>query len=77
MPIQVDAVQTSPDFPTHVDAVVIGAGIIGTCTAYELARKGRSVAAGRTRWRPELAAHSTSLVLKHLKCNIAPYFASV
>jgi glycine/D-amino acid oxidase-like deaminating enzyme len=44
MPVQVDVVQSSPDFPTHVDVVVIGAGIIGTCTAYELARKRRSVA---------------------------------
>lgn len=44
MPIQVDSVQSSPDFPTQVDAVVIGAGIIGTCAAYELARKGKSVA---------------------------------
>jgi len=44
MPVQVDVVQSSTDFPAHVDAVVIGAGIIGTCAAYELAKKGRSVA---------------------------------
>jgi glycine/D-amino acid oxidase-like deaminating enzyme len=44
MPVQVNVVESSPTFPTHVDAVVIGAGIIGTCTAYELAKKGRSVA---------------------------------
>jgi len=43
MPVQVDVVQSSTDFPAHVDAVV-GAGIIGTCAAYELAKKGRSVA---------------------------------
>ena len=44
MPIQVNTVPNSPEFPTQVDVVVIGAGIIGTCTAYELARKGLSVA---------------------------------
>lgn len=44
MPIQVNKVQNSPNFPTQVDAVIMGAGIIGTCTAYELARKGVSVA---------------------------------
>lgn len=44
MPVQVDAVQDSPNFPTEVDVVVIGAGIIGVCTAYELAKKGHSVA---------------------------------
>lgn len=44
MPIQVDAVQNSADFPREVDVVVIGAGVIGTSTAYELARKGVSVA---------------------------------
>jgi len=44
MPVQVDVVQNSAGFPSQVDAVVIGAGIIGTCTAYELAKKGLSVA---------------------------------
>lgn len=44
MPIQVEAVQDSSAFPGQVDVVVIGAGIIGTCTAYELASKGVSVA---------------------------------
>lgn len=44
MPIQVDSVKDSPLFPEQVDVVVIGAGIIGSCTAYELARKGVSVA---------------------------------
>ncbi|OZI18800.1 D-amino-acid oxidase [Bordetella genomosp. 9] len=44
MPIAVDSVTDSSVFPEQVDVVVIGAGIIGTCTAYELARKGVSVA---------------------------------
>jgi len=44
MPIQVNGVQDSSIFPRQVDVVVIGAGIIGTCTAYELAKKGVSVA---------------------------------
>ncbi len=44
MPVQVDVVQDSSGFPCEVDAVVIGAGIIGTCTAYELAKGGHSVA---------------------------------
>lgn len=44
MPVPVDAVQNSPDFPKEVDVAIIGAGIIGVCTAYELAKKGHSVA---------------------------------
>ncbi len=44
MPSQADRVENSSLFPTQVDVVVVGAGIIGTCTAYELARKGVSVA---------------------------------
>lgn len=44
MPVPVDAVQNSPDFPAKVDVAVIGAGIIGVCTAYELAKKGHKVA---------------------------------
>ncbi|NKK40373.1 FAD-dependent oxidoreductase, partial [Rhizobium leguminosarum bv. viciae] len=44
MPVEVLKVSDSFSFPTEVDVVVIGAGIVGTCTAYELARKGVSVA---------------------------------
>lgn len=44
MRILVNRVQNSPDFPGKVDVVVIGAGIVGSSTAYELARKGLSVA---------------------------------
>ncbi len=44
MPVEVQKVSDSTSFPTQVDVVVIGAGIVGTCTAYELTRKGVSVA---------------------------------
>ena len=44
MPTDVEAVSDSPGFPSEVDVVVIGAGIVGVSTAYELARKGVSVA---------------------------------
>lgn len=44
MQIEIEKVQNSDAFPEQVDVVVIGAGIVGTCTAYELARKGVSVA---------------------------------
>ena len=44
MPVEVQKVSDSASFPTQVDVVVIGAGIVGTCTAYELTRKGVSVA---------------------------------
>lgn len=44
MPIEVQPVSDSSSFPEHVDVVVIGAGVVGTCTAYELALKGVSVA---------------------------------
>ncbi|WP_427024923.1 NAD(P)/FAD-dependent oxidoreductase [Aureimonas ureilytica] len=44
MRIQVNRVEDSPAFPQRVDVVVIGAGIVGASTAYELARKGLAVA---------------------------------
>jgi len=44
MPVDVQKVADSASFPSQVDVVVIGAGIVGTCTAYELSRKGVSVA---------------------------------
>lgn len=44
MRINVNAVTDSSDFPAAVDVVVIGGGIIGTSTAYELAKQGVSVA---------------------------------
>jgi len=44
MRVQVQTVNDSPSFPDRVDVIVMGAGIVGTCTAYELARKGISVA---------------------------------
>ena len=44
MPTDVEKVSDSPTFRNDVDVVVIGAGIVGVCTGYELARKGVSVA---------------------------------
>ena len=44
MRIVVNRLKDSPDFVEKVDVVVIGAGIVGSSTAYELARKGLSVA---------------------------------
>ncbi|MGJ5181224.1 NAD(P)/FAD-dependent oxidoreductase [Bradyrhizobium oligotrophicum] len=44
MPIIVQPVQNSAEFPKQVDVVVIGAGIVGTSAAYELARRKLSVA---------------------------------
>lgn len=40
----VDTVADAGPLPEAVDVVVVGAGIVGTATAYELARKGLSVA---------------------------------
>lgn len=42
--LKVDEVIDSDPFPASCDVVVVGGGIIGTCTAYELARRGISVA---------------------------------
>src|SRR5476649_1338942 len=42
--LRVDEVADSPLVPAEVDVVIIGGGIIGTTTAYELARQGVSVA---------------------------------
>lgn len=42
--IELDRVSDSADFPTRIDVAVVGAGIVGTCAAYELARSGLSVA---------------------------------
>jgi glycine/D-amino acid oxidase-like deaminating enzyme len=44
MPIEVQRIQDSAGFPTKVDVVVVGAGIVGSSAAYELARKGQAVA---------------------------------
>lgn len=42
--LRIDEVQDSPVFPEQVDVAIIGGGIIGTTAAYELARRGVSVA---------------------------------
>lgn len=44
MPVDVTKVKNSDTFPDKVDVVVIGAGIVGTSTAYELSRNNLSVA---------------------------------
>ncbi|WAT02614.1 NAD(P)/FAD-dependent oxidoreductase [Rouxiella chamberiensis] len=44
MRVKIDAVPNSPIFPKEVDVVVIGGGVIGTATTYELAKRGVSVA---------------------------------
>ena len=36
MRVDVQKVADSAAFPSQVDVVVIGAGIVGTCTAYEI-----------------------------------------
>ncbi|HEY8973871.1 MAG TPA: FAD-binding oxidoreductase, partial [Burkholderiaceae bacterium] len=44
MPAPLSAVESSPELPTHADAVVIGGGIIGVFAAYYMAQRGVSVA---------------------------------
>ncbi|KWA69998.1 D-amino-acid oxidase [Burkholderia ubonensis] len=42
--LRVEEVYDTPEFSSAVDVIVIGAGIVGASTAYELARRGISVA---------------------------------
>jgi glycine/D-amino acid oxidase-like deaminating enzyme len=42
--LRVEDVYDTPEFASVADVIVIGAGIVGTSTAYELARRGVSVA---------------------------------
>jgi glycine/D-amino acid oxidase-like deaminating enzyme len=44
MPAPLHHIETTPTLPPTADAVVIGGGIVGTCTAYYLARHGLRVA---------------------------------
>lgn len=44
MPAPLLAIETTPALPPEADIVVIGGGIVGTCTAYYLARRGVKVA---------------------------------
>lgn len=43
MPVLLDPVESDAKLPAKADVVIIGGGIIGVCTAYELAEKGISV----------------------------------
>ena len=44
MPAPLLHIDTSPTLPDDADVVVIGGGIVGTCSAYYLARRGMKVA---------------------------------
>ncbi|MEO6361082.1 MAG: FAD-binding oxidoreductase, partial [Sphingomicrobium sp.] len=44
MPAPLSLIQSSPELPTEADAVVMGGGIIGSFTAYYLAKRGLKVA---------------------------------
>jgi len=44
MPAPLKFIQSSPELPVQADAVVIGGGVIGTFTAYYLAKRGLKVA---------------------------------
>lgn len=44
MPAPLQFIKSTPELPTEADVVVIGAGIIGTFTAYYLAKRGLKVA---------------------------------
>jgi glycine/D-amino acid oxidase-like deaminating enzyme len=64
MPAPLKFIKSTPDLPAEADVVVIGAGIIGSFTAYYLAQRGLKVAllekgvvGGRT-IKPQLGAAS-------------------
>ncbi len=44
MPAPLITIPSTPELPEHADAVVIGGGIIGVCSAYFMARQGLKVA---------------------------------
>jgi glycine/D-amino acid oxidase-like deaminating enzyme len=50
MPAPLNSVESSPGLPSSCDVVVIGAGIIGSFTAYYLAKRGLSVALLEKGW---------------------------
>ena len=50
MPAPLYRIETTPALPVAADVVVIGAGIVGVCTAYYLARRGVRVALLEKGW---------------------------